>query len=126
MAEVLDTIEEQFGPHVKAADERFRKLAGVYLGFVAVVLAITTLASSNADKSIRHAAREADDIYSYYGEKNSRQTAYQLLVVQLETQLVAQHDLPDQVKAKIQETINRYNERIERYESDQGSSRCPR
>jgi hypothetical protein len=118
MTEIVEAIEGEFEARAPHKDERFRKLTGVYLGIVAVLLAITTLGSSNSAKVITNAARSSSDLYVYYFEKTSRQTAYQLSAEQLESQLAAQPGLSDRAKILIENTIKRYRERADRYESD--------
>lgn len=104
--------------HSAAADASFRKLTGIYLGIIAMLLAITALGGSNATKTMLNSNIQASDIYGYYQAKNIRQTAYQLTAEQLESELLALPEMPEPAKAKIQERIQRYRERVDHYESD--------
>jgi hypothetical protein len=104
--------------HSAEADANFRKLTGIYLGIVAMLLAIAALGGSNATKTMLNSNIQASDIYGYYQAKNIRQTAYQLTAEQLDSVLLALPDMPEAAKAKIQDRIQRYRERIEHYESD--------
>ena len=100
------------------AEANFRKLTGIYLGIVAMLLAITTLGGSNATKVMLNANIQASDIYGYYQSKYIRQTVYQTTADELEAGLLAQPDMAQAAKDKLGETIRRYRSRAERYESD--------
>lgn len=100
------------------AEANFRKLTGIYLGIVAMLLAITTLGGSNATKVMLNANIQASDIYGFYQSKYLRQTAYRLAAAQLEAQLAGNPALPDAAKAKFADNIKRWRATAERYESD--------
>ena len=104
--------------HTAEADTNFRKLTGIYLGIVAMLLAITALGGSNATKTMTNANIQASDIYGYYQAKDIRQTVYRLTAEQLEAELLAQPGMPDAARSKIEDAIKRYRDRADRYESD--------
>jgi hypothetical protein len=104
--------------HSAEADATFRKFTGIYLGIVAMLLAITALGGSNATKTMLNSNIQASDIYSYYQAKNIRQTVYQLAAEQLDSELLALPEMPTAARTKIEDRIKRYRERVERYESD--------
>ncbi|MGC2204081.1 MAG: DUF4337 domain-containing protein [Stellaceae bacterium] len=104
--------------HSAEADASFRKLTGIYLGVIAMLLAITALGGSNATKTMLNANIQASDIYGYYQAKNIRQTVYQLTAEQLDSEVLALPDMPEAARTKIQDRIKRYRERVDRYESD--------
>jgi hypothetical protein len=116
--EIAETIHGGHEAHSAEGDATFRKFAAIYLGIVAMLLAITSLGGSNATKVMLSANIQASDIYGYYQSKYIRQTVYQTTAEELEAQLLAQPDMPDAAKAKFEETIRRYRSRAERYESD--------
>jgi Domain of unknown function (DUF4337) len=103
--------------HSAAADERFSKLTGIYVGIVAMLLAITTLGSENATKRMLAANIQASDTYNYYQAKYLRQTEYQIAADLLETQ-IATPGLPDAAKTGAEAAIRRYRDTARRYESD--------
>jgi hypothetical protein len=109
---------EEHEAHSAEADANFRKLTGIYLGIIAMLLAITALGGSNATKTMLSANIQASDIYGYYQSKYIRQTVYQLTAEQLEAELLAQPGMPDAARSKIEDVIKRYRERVDRYESD--------
>ena len=116
--EIAETIHGGHEAHSAEGDATFRKYAAIYLGIIAMLLAITSLGGSNATKVMLNANIQASDIYGYYQSKYIRQTVYQTNAEALEAQLLAQPDMPETAKAKIEAAIKRYHARIERYESD--------
>ena len=117
--EIAEKIHgEEHEAHSAAADATFRKFTGIYLGIVAMLLAITALGGSNATKTMLNSNIQASDIYGYYQAKNIRQTVYQLTAEQLDSELLALPDMPQAARTKIEDRINRYRERVERYETD--------
>jgi hypothetical protein len=116
--EIAESIHGGHEGHGAEADAHFRKFAAIYLGVVAMLLAITALGGANATKVMLNANIQASDTYGFYQARNIRQTGYQLAADQLEAQLAAQPDMPEAAKAKISETIKRFRARVERYESD--------
>ena len=116
--EIAEKIGEAHEAHTAEEDARFRRLTGIYLGIIAMLLAITSLGGSNAMKVMLSANIQASDTYGFYQSRNIRQTMFQLTAEQLERDLLAQPDMPEAAKTKIQEAIKRYQTRVERYESD--------
>jgi hypothetical protein len=100
------------------ADANFRKLTGIYLGIIAMLLAITALGGANATKTMVNANIQASDTYGFYQARNIRQTAYQIAAEQLEADLQAQPAMPDAARTKIEGIVKRYRERVDRYESE--------
>ncbi len=116
--EIAEKIEEVHEGHSAAEDARFRRFTGIYLGIVAMLLAITSLGGSNAMKVMLSANIQASDTYGFYQSRNIRQTLYQLTAEQIERDLLAQPDMPEAARIKLEEAIKRYQARVERYESD--------
>jgi hypothetical protein len=99
-------------------EANFRKLTGIYLGIVAMLLAITTLGGTNATKIMLNANIQASDTYGFYQAKYARQTAYRLAADQLEAQLAMNPAASETDKAKIKNNINHWRTTAERYETD--------
>jgi len=116
--EIAEKIGEVHEQHTAEEDARFRRLTGIYLGIIAMLLAITSLGGSNAMKVMLSANIQASDTYGFYQSRNIRQTLYQLTAEQLERDLLAQPDMPEVARKKTEEAIKRYQARVERYESD--------
>lgn len=120
--EIAEKIHGEQEAHSAEADANFRKLTGIYLGIIAMLLAITSLGGSNATKTMLNANIQASDVYGYYQSKYIRQTAYTLTAEQLEVELLAQPGMPEAARTKIEDAIKRYRARVERYESDPASN----
>ncbi len=116
--EIAEKIEEVHEGHSAAEDARFRRFTGIYLGVVAMLLAITSLGGSNATKVMLSANIQASDTYGFYQSRNIRQTLYQLIAEQIERDLLAQPGMPEAARTKLEEAVKRYQARVERYESD--------
>ena len=116
--EIAETIHGGHEAHSAEGDASFRRFAAIYLGVIAMLLAITSLGGSNATKVMLNSNIQASDIYGYYQSKYIRQTVYQTTADELEAGLLAQPDMAQAAKDKLGETIRRYRSRAERYESD--------
>lgn len=120
-SEIAEAIRGEEEERRVEADANFRKLTGIYLGIIAMLLAITTLGGSNATKVMVNANIQASDTYGFYQSKYARQTSYRLAADQLEAQLIGSPALPDAAKAKMQDEIKRWRSTAARYESDPAS-----
>jgi hypothetical protein len=120
--EIAETIGGEEGAAADRKDERFRKLTAIYLGIVAMLLAIASLGGANATKTMLNANIQASDTFAFYQAKYLRQTTYRLVADQLEAFLAAQPDLAAPPKAKIAQQIARYRERADSFESDPKSN----
>jgi Domain of unknown function (DUF4337) len=103
------------------AEANFRKLTGIYVGIIAMLLAITTLGGANATKIMLYANIQASDTYGFYQAKYARQTAYRLAADQLEAQLALNPAAPETDKTKISNDIKHWRATAERYETDPAS-----
>ena len=118
IAEKIGEAHEAHHASQVEADARFRRLTAIYLGVVAMLLAIASLGGSNATKVMVNANIQASDTYGFYQSKNIRQTIYRITAEELEGQLLAQPGMPEEAKTKIEKAIERYRSRAEQYESD--------
>lgn len=117
-SEIAETIREEDEERRIEADADFRKLTGIYLGIIAMLLAITSLGGANAIKVMLNANIEASDIFGFYQAKYARQTSYRLAADVLEAQLAANPATPEAAKAKIEDHIKSWRATADRYESD--------
>jgi Domain of unknown function (DUF4337) len=115
IAEAIGGEGEETG---RRGGEPFRKLTAIYLGFVAMLLAIASLGGANASKTMLNANILASDTYAFYQAKYERQTAYRLVADELEAMLAAQPDLAAGARAGIERQVARYRERADSFESD--------
>jgi Domain of unknown function (DUF4337) len=116
--EIAETITGEEAAETAGAAERFRKLTAIYLGIVAMLLAIASLGGTSAMKTMLNANIQASDTYAFYQAKYLRQTTYRLVADQLEAVLAAQPDLAPLAKAKIEREILRNRTRADSLESD--------
>jgi len=120
-SEIAEAIRGEDEERKVEADANFRKFTGIYLGIVAMLLAITSLGGSNATKMMVNANIQASDIYGFYQSKYARQTSYRLAADQLEVLLAANPAMPEVAKTKIEGHIERWRTTADRYETDPAS-----
>jgi hypothetical protein len=100
--EIAESIpgREDEKAHSAEIDNRFRKFTGIYVGVVAMLLAIATLGEVNATKQMLSANIFASDTYAYYQAKVLRQTIFETAAAQIDAMLAAQPGMPAGPKAK--------------------------
>jgi Domain of unknown function (DUF4337) len=113
--EIAETIA---GEEEAQGAERLRKSTAIYLGVVAMLLAIASLGGANATKTMLNANIEASDSYAFYQAKYQRQTAYRLIADQLHALVKAQPDLAASEKAGIEREVVRYRARADSLETE--------
>jgi hypothetical protein len=107
--------------HSLAGDDRFRRLTGIYVGVVAMLLAIATLGGANATKEMLSTNISASDTYAYYQAKVLRQAVFETAADQIETLLATRPDMPEGLKKKAAALVARYRTIAARSVSDPGS-----
>jgi DNA-binding NarL/FixJ family response regulator len=118
--EIAEQIHEHAEEHGHAAPARdwFRRLAAIYVGVAAMLLAIAALGGAEATKEMLNANIHASDTYAFYQAKNIRQTDYQIAAEQLELLAAGMQGLSPDHLAKVEKLVKRYRETVERYESE--------
>jgi hypothetical protein len=119
-AEIPEPVHEHVH-HGGHEGDGFRRLAAIYLGIVAMLLAISSLGGGTATKEMLNANIHASDTYAFAQAKYLRETAYELAADQLEAQLAAQPQMPDAAKTAMTASIARYRTAAARYASDPAS-----
>jgi hypothetical protein len=99
----------------------FRRLAAVYVGVVAMLLAISSLGGGKATKEMLAASIRVSDTYNFAQAKYLRQTAYELAADQLEAEVAAHPAMPDAAKTSTTAAIEKYRSAAARYASDPAS-----
>ena len=112
--EVSETISNPDG----GGDERFRKRAAIYVGALAMLLAITSLGGENAAKEMMSSNISASNLWAFYQAKNARQTSFRLAADELEALLASRPDLPPEARQSIEKKIQGYKQTASRYESE--------
>jgi hypothetical protein len=102
-------------------DHGFRRLAAIYVGVVAMLLAIASLGGGKATKEMLAANIRVSDTYAFAQAKYLRQTAYELAADQLDAESAALPAMPDAAKASLTATAERYRKAAEKYASDPAS-----
>jgi hypothetical protein len=102
----MPTATEQGGDK-DGKDERSRWV-GVYIGVLAVLLAICNVGGANATKDATHSNIAAANTWSFFQAKNIRRNAIGLAADDLELMLAAQPAMPDDVKKRFEEKIQAY------------------
>lgn len=113
--EIAEKIHEdaERGEH-----DTFRRLSAIYVGVVAMLLAIATLGGGDATKEMLAANIHASDQYAFYQSKYERQLSYQIAAEQLELIAAGIPNLSAEQSAKVQKLVRHYRDTAERYESD--------
>ena len=97
----LDDVVEKLSSD---KDER-NKWIGVYIGVLAVLLAICGVGGGNATKDSTRANIEAANTWAFFQAKNMRRNAIQLAATQLELTAAAQAGLPADVRKQFEDKI---------------------
>jgi hypothetical protein len=108
----LDDVIERL-----SGDER-NKWIGVYIGVLAVMLAVCGMGGGNAAKDANRAHIEASNTWAFFQAKNIRRNAITLAADELELTLAAQSRLPEPVRKQFEEKIKNYRATIQKLSSD--------
>ncbi|HWD60350.1 MAG TPA: DUF4337 domain-containing protein [Stellaceae bacterium] len=119
-AEIPEGVHEHHHPHAHG-DDAFRRWAAIYVGVVAMLLAIASLGGGHVTKEMLSANIHASDTYAFAQAKYLRATVYQLAADQMEFELNQLPGLSDTGKAKAVERVEHYRSNAARYESDPAS-----
>ncbi len=99
--------------------DKFRARAALWIGVLALLMAISGLGGGNAAEDMVAANIHASDAWAFYQAKNVRQTANKLAAEQIEAQLLLQGDkVAPQTRKIIEGKIAKMKETAERYEDE--------
>jgi hypothetical protein len=106
------------GGHGHGGHDWFRRFTGVYIGLVAMLLAIASLGGSEATKEMLNSNIHASDTYAFYQSKYIRQIHYQTAAEELELLAAGAPGLSADHLAKVAALVKRYRDTAARYESE--------
>lgn len=99
------------------ASQRTRWIS-IWIGVLAVMLAICTMGGDNATKDATRANIDASDLWTFFQAKNVRRTSYQLAADELQLMLVANRTLDAAARQQIEAKIAEYRAQVERLTKD--------
>lgn len=100
---------DDLGKDAKSFSDRTRdKLIGVYIGVLAVVLALCAMGGENADQDAMLANVEASNTWAFFQAKNMRRHALRLQVDDFEVMLAANPALPEAASKTLNDKIAAY------------------
>jgi Domain of unknown function (DUF4337) len=110
---------EQLGREADAHNAKSRdKLIGIYIGVLAVALAICSMLAGNAAQSAALKNIEASNTWAFFQAKNARRQALRLHVDDFAVMLAANPAMPDDIKTLIKGKIEDYREQDKKLTSD--------
>jgi hypothetical protein len=110
MDDVLDRL--------KSDSEELKKWVGVYIGVLAVLLAVCNVGGANAAKDANRANIEASNIWAFYQAKNLRRTMYTVAADELETTLAIQPGLAGAARKVVEDKIKVHRSESARMKSE--------
>jgi hypothetical protein len=100
------------------ASEHHTRRIGIYVGILAVLLAICTMAGGNATKDAMRANVDATNMWAFFQAKNVRRVAMELSADELEALLLTQTNLQESARTRIEGKIKELREKAQAYKSD--------
>jgi hypothetical protein len=110
MDDVLDRL--------KTDSEEFKKWVGVYIGVLAVLLAVCNVGGANAAKDANRANIEASNIWAFFQAKNLRRTIYSTAADDLEAMLATQPGLTGAPRKVVEDKIKFHRSEAARMKSE--------
>jgi len=110
MEDVLDRL--------KSDAEELKKWVGVYIGVLAVLLAVCNVGGANAAKDANRANIEASNIWAFFQSKNLRRTIYTTAADDLEALLATQPGLSGEARKVVEDKIKRHRSEATRMKSE--------
>jgi hypothetical protein len=102
-------VFEALGREAEEANQRDRdRWIGVYIGILAVILAICSMGGGNAAKEATFKTIAATNTWAFFQAKNMRRHVLKMQADELEILKANQPDLPEQAKAAIDAKIATY------------------
>lgn len=109
----IDDVRDAF-----AGDDARNKWIGVWIGVLAVLLAICGVGGDNATKDANRANIDASNTWAFFQAKNIRRTSYILAAEELQLTLLAQPGLSPEASAAIKTKLDAWRATADRYRSE--------
>jgi hypothetical protein len=110
----LDDVVER----LKGDSEERNRWVGVYIGVLAVILAICSNAGGNAAKDANRAHIEASNTWAFFQSKNIRRSTLSIAVDNLELALATQPGMSADARKKTQDKVKDYRDQIQKLTTD--------
>jgi hypothetical protein len=110
MEDVLDRL--------KADKDELNKWVGVYIGVLAVLLAICGVGGANAAKDATRANIEASNTWAFYQAKTIRRTSYTLAADELELVLASEPGIAGPARKAVEDKIKSHRAEADRLKKD--------
>lgn len=98
--------------------DEHNRWVGVYIGILAVLLAVCNMGGGNAAKDALRAHVEASNTWAFFQAKNIRRTAVNLAIDDLELMLRTQPSLAPEARTAVEDKIRDYRALAERLTKD--------
>jgi hypothetical protein len=103
---------------LKADKDELNKWVGVYIGVLAVLLAICGVGGANAAKDATRANIEASNTWAFYQAKTIRRTSYTLAADELDLMLATQPGLAGPARKSLEDKIKSHRAEVDRLKKD--------
>jgi nitroreductase len=103
---------------LKSDTDQRNKWVGVYIGVLAVLLAVCSVGGGNAAKDATRANIDAANTWAFFQAKNIRRSSISMAADELELLQASQPNMPADAKAKFAAKIKEYRDQIQKLTSD--------
>ncbi len=103
---------------LKTDKEEMNKWIGVYIGVLAVLLAICNVLGANAAKDATRANIDASNAYSFYQAKTIRRVSYILAADELDLLLKTQPGITGPARKGVEDKLKTYRAEVDRLKRD--------
>jgi nitroreductase len=103
---------------LKSDTDQRNKWVGVYIGILAVLLAVCSVGGGNAAKDATRANIDAANTWAFFQAKNIRRSSISMAADELELLQASQPNMPADAKAKFAAKIKDYRDQIQKLTSD--------
>lgn len=110
------------GAETQDGSKRRERLIGVYIGVLAVILAICSMGGGNAAKEATIKNIEAANIWSFFQAKNMRRQVLRGAFEEMELWLLKEPQMPETARAAIADKIENYRRQVDILTSDKKSN----